>query len=280
MNSVTHLTETIGQILEEEANALAKETGFIQRERVLWGADFAQTLIFGWLGEPEITLDGLTQVAGRREVGISASGLCQRFTPAAASFLQRLLERLTQVRLQAEAAPIALLKRFTAVIVEDSSRISLPDELASVWRGCGGSHGSGQATLKLFVRWNVLSGELAGPLLSDGRPSDAKSPFNEQEVPAGGLYLGDQGFFALWRWQRWRQRQEGQKRYYLMRLEVGNRALPPQRTSPAAARDPAAASGSHPRTGGPGGHKGAGARATDRAARARGGSRTATPAPA
>jgi hypothetical protein len=221
MNSVTHFTETIGQILEEEANALAKETGFIQRERVLSGADFAQTLIFGWLGEPEITLDGLTQVAGRREVGISASGLCQRFTPAAASFLQRLLERLTQVRLEAEAAPIALLKRFTAVIVEDSSRISLPDELAPVWRGCGGSHGSGQATLKLFVRWNVLSGELAGPLLTDGRQSDAKSPFNEQEVPAGGLYLGDQGFFALWRLQRLRQRKEGQKRYYLMRLPVG-----------------------------------------------------------
>jgi len=34
MNSVTQLTETVRQILEEEANALAKESGFIQRERV------------------------------------------------------------------------------------------------------------------------------------------------------------------------------------------------------------------------------------------------------
>lgn len=217
MSSVTQWTETMRQILEEEANELAKESGFIQRERVLSGADFAQTLIFGWLSEPEITLDGLTQVAGRRDVQITASGLCQRFTAAAVTFLQRLLERLTQVRLQAEPAPIALLKRFTAVIVEDSSRIGLPAELAEMWRGTGDN----QAALKLFVRWNVLSGELHGPLLTDGRQADAKSPFQEQEVPAGGLYLGDQAFFEQGRLWQWHQRREGQRRYYLMRLPVG-----------------------------------------------------------
>jgi hypothetical protein len=224
MNSVTHVTEILRQMLEEEANTLAKETGFMQRERILNGADFAQTLIFGWLAEPQITLDGLTQVAERREVEISASGLCQRFTPAAAQFLRRLLERLTQVRLEAEAAPVALLKQFPAVIVEESSWIHLPDELAQVWRGCrgwGGSQGSSQATLKLFVRWNVLSGELQGPLLADGRQADARSPFKEQEVPAGGLYLGDQGFFEQGRLRQWHQRTAGHRRYYLMRLPMG-----------------------------------------------------------
>ncbi len=221
MISVTQVTETLRQVLEEEANTLAKETGFIQRERAFSGADFAQTLIFGWLAEPEISLDGLTQVAGRREIEITASGLHQRFTQAAAEFLQRLLERLTQVRLAAEAAPVALLKRFSAVIVEDSSRIHLPDDLAQVWQGCGGRQGTSRATLKLFVRWDVLSGELQGPLLTDGRQADAKSPFKEQDVPAGGLYLGDQGFFEQGRLREWHQRQAGQRRYYLMRLPVG-----------------------------------------------------------
>ena len=55
MISVTPFAETLRQILEKEANELAKETGFMQRERHLTGADFAQTLIFGWLEEPEIT---------------------------------------------------------------------------------------------------------------------------------------------------------------------------------------------------------------------------------
>ena len=221
MTSVSYVAETLRQILEEDANVLAKETGFIQRERTFTGADFAQMLIFGWLAEPAISLDGLTQVAGRREIEITASGLHQRFTPAAAAFLQRLLERLTQVRLHADAAPLALLKRFSAVIVEDSTRIHLPDELAEEWRGCGGSPGSSQATLKLFVRWNVLSGEVQGPLLTDGKQADAKSPLKDQEVPAEGLYLGDLGFFEQGRLRAWHQRTAGQRRYYLTRLPMG-----------------------------------------------------------
>jgi hypothetical protein len=107
------------------------------------------------------------------------------------------------------------------VIVEDSSRIHLPDALAVVWLGCGGSSGSSRATLKLFVRWNVLSGELHGPLLTDGKQADAKSPFKEEEVPAGRLYLGDQGFFEQGRLRAWHQRTAGQRHYYLMRLPVG-----------------------------------------------------------
>src|SRR6266566_3341251 len=39
MISVTQFAETLRQILEEEANQLAKETGFIQRERTITGAD-------------------------------------------------------------------------------------------------------------------------------------------------------------------------------------------------------------------------------------------------
>jgi hypothetical protein len=97
----------------------------------------------------------------------------------------------------------------------------LPDELAEVWRGCGGSQGTSQATLEVFVRWNVLSGEVHGPLLTDGKQADAKSPFKEQEVPAAGLYLGDQGFFEQGRLRQWHQCSAGQRRYYLMRLPMG-----------------------------------------------------------
>ena len=49
MTSVPQQTKVLQQILEEEAVRLAKETGFIQRERAFTGADFAQALILGWL---------------------------------------------------------------------------------------------------------------------------------------------------------------------------------------------------------------------------------------
>src|SRR6266853_1960702 len=105
MNSVTHFAEIVQRILEEEAEQLAREVGFIQREREISGADFVQTLILGWLQEPEITLDGQTQVLERREVSISASGLSQRFTPEAAA----LFERLSAEQMQVEPVDIALL---------------------------------------------------------------------------------------------------------------------------------------------------------------------------
>ena len=112
----------------------------------------------------------MRQVAGRRAVQSTASGLCQRFRRQAVEVLLRLLQRLTQVRLRAEAAPVALLWRVRAVIVEESSRISLPEEVAAI---CSAGTGS-QAGLKLFVRWHVRSGEVHGPLLTDGCQADAK----------------------------------------------------------------------------------------------------------
>src|SRR5216684_3334926 len=163
MNSVTHFAEIVQRILGEEAEQLAREVGFIQRERVISGADFVQTLILGWLQEPEITLDGQTQVLERREVSISASGLSQRFTPQAATLLQRVLERLCAEQMQVEAVEIALLKQFSAVILEDSSSITLPPELAEVWRGCGGSPGASEAAIKLFVRLRRAAGRAVWP---------------------------------------------------------------------------------------------------------------------
>src|SRR5260221_5337038 len=121
MSSVTHFTETVQRILSEEADQLAREVGFVQRERVISGADLVQSLLLVWLQEPEIAYDGLTQVLGRREVSITASGLSQRFTPEAAALLQRVLERLSAEQLEVEAVDLPLLKQFTAVIVEDSS---------------------------------------------------------------------------------------------------------------------------------------------------------------
>jgi hypothetical protein len=211
------------QILGPEADRLARETGFIQRERAFSGADFAQALIFGWLQRPDERVEGFVQILGRREVTITASGLCQRFTKEAATFLQRLLEVLAEQSMPAELVDIPLLRRFSAVVIEDSSSILLPAPLSAVWRGCGGKAGTSEATVKLFVRWDVLSGHLEGPRLTDGRHSDSKSPFNEDEVPTGGVYLADLGFFSQDRLCRLAKPRGGGKRFFVMRLQWGTR---------------------------------------------------------
>jgi len=98
MTSRPQQAEALQRILEEEAVGLAKETGFLERERAFTGADFAQAMILGWFQQADERLEGFTQILERREVSITASGLSQRFTEEAAIFMQRLLERLAEVR--------------------------------------------------------------------------------------------------------------------------------------------------------------------------------------
>jgi hypothetical protein len=92
MMDVTRHANFLQQILGREADQLARETGLIQREQAFRGADFAQVLILGWLQQSDERVEGFVQLPGRREVAITASGLSQRFTPEAATFLQRLSE--------------------------------------------------------------------------------------------------------------------------------------------------------------------------------------------
>lgn len=225
--SVTQAMEQFQEIVTEEARQLARETGAVQRvhEGGFDGASLAQMFLFGYWEEPNGRLDQLAQIAARGEVAVSASAICQRLTAPTAEFLRRLLVRLAEVRVEAEAVEVPLLKQFAAVIVEDSSTISLPAALAERWRGCGGSEGTSAAALKLFVRWDVLAGGLQGPRLSDGRTNDHQSPFNDTPLPVGALYLADLGFFGIQRLSRLAhgeaasggQQEQAGKRYFLTR---------------------------------------------------------------
>lgn len=223
MTSLSPQAIILEQILNHEADALARAVGFIQRQRAFSGADFAQALILGWLQQPAERVEGLVQILGRREVTITASGLCQRFTKEAALFLLRLLQRLAAQQFAAEGVEVPVLRRFSAVVVEDSSSILLPTALSEVWRGCGGRPGTSAAMLKLFVRWDVLSGRLEGPCLTEGRHTDTKSPFPLEDVPPGGLYLADLGFFSLQRLCWLARGRDGAKRFFVLRLLLGTR---------------------------------------------------------
>src|SRR5438552_16219266 len=97
--TIAQIEQALREVVEQDAPRLARETGFIQRERNFDGSDFAQVLIFGWLQNGEASLDELTQVAQERDVTLSGSGLSQRFTPQCAQFMRLLVERLAQRRM-------------------------------------------------------------------------------------------------------------------------------------------------------------------------------------
>jgi hypothetical protein len=108
------------------------------------------------------------------------------------------LQELTAGVVQADQdVPLELLRRFSNVIIEDSSSIPLPDELAEIWKGCGGHNGQGQAAVKMHVRWEIKRGQIWGPRLTNGRASDRSSPFNDDALPVDSLYVADLGYFNL-----------------------------------------------------------------------------------
>jgi hypothetical protein len=215
---MTPVQQALLTVLVEQANGLARSTGLIVRQRQLSGASFASLLILGWLQDPQASLDALVQFGTCLQVQISAQGLDQRFTLPAAVFFKALFEvALTQL-VQADPVAIPLLQRFTAVELEDSTSIGLPDELAGVFEGCGGSSPeAGLAACKLHLRYDACSGGLHLSALQDGRAADCATPLADLPAPVGTLEIRDRGFFDLSRMHS--EREQG--RYHLTSLKGG-----------------------------------------------------------
>ena len=228
MKSVSHrksFEETLKIVLEERANVVARQTGCVQHQVKFSGADLLQTLVFGWMQHPDISLEGLASMAQVRAVTVTDTAVHKRFTPQGAAFLHAMLEELASVVVMAdEDVPVKLVRRFRAVIFEDSSTIALPDVLAELWRGCGGNQAHTASAVKLHTRWDLKRGRLWGPALTDGRTSDQHSPLAQEAVPPRSLYCSDLGYFNL---ERLAGRHSA-KVYSLTRLRAGTALFTPQ----------------------------------------------------
>ena len=180
MELFSDVATSMQDVLTTEADAIATETDFVKRQRKFTGATFAQTLVFGWLSNPDATLDELTQIAAALGLKISQQCLDQRFTQSSAAFLREVLEASVSKVISGEPSALEVLRRFSGVYLIDSSTVTLPDELAEVWEGCGGSSPQNtSSSLKLHVRWDLLSGGI-GLELTAGRQADKRHDCCEQ----------------------------------------------------------------------------------------------------
>lgn len=191
------VADAIHFVLTHAANAAADNTGLVCRASKLSGAAFVQTLTFGWLANPQATLEELAQTAGLLGVAITPQGLDQRFTPQAAACLYAVLQAAVRRVLAADPVAVPVLQRFPGgVSLLDSTTIHLPDALAALWPSCmSETAAKGRAGLKLQVRLDLLHGTLYGPSIQAGRSSDRGSPMAQAPLPPGTLRLADLGYF-------------------------------------------------------------------------------------
>jgi hypothetical protein len=216
MEIVTQVTELLQGLLEESMDALARETTCVKRERKFSGSTLLSTLVLTMSRNPKPKPRDYQSTAAQLGVDVTENAILQRFTPALVKFLEAALKRVLRHVLITGAPPIELLERFPQVVIGDSTTITLPDEYAEQFPGCGGSHGSGKAALKIQVHWDLRHGRLQ-MLLEPGRASDAKSPISEIPLPAGSLSTFDLGYFSLDRFERVEQAGS----YWLSRLQHG-----------------------------------------------------------
>jgi hypothetical protein len=198
MVSVADLAMTLQPLFTSVADRAARDSGFIQRVRTVTGASFVQTLVFGWLGDPDVSLSGLTQSAAACDTPLSRQGLDQRFTPAAADCLYRVLAAALHTLIAADSVALPILMRFCGVYLWDSTTITLPDALAALWPGCGGRVTTNtRAALKVHLRWEFTTGAFDWLTLTDGRTSDRAAAYAAPTLPPGALRLTDLGYISL-----------------------------------------------------------------------------------
>jgi hypothetical protein len=221
----TQVESALLEVLTTQANALARPTGFIQRQGKLTGADFARVLVLGWLHKPDAGVSQLAQFGANLDVEITGQGIDDRWSVQAATFMSALFEVAINQVVQADPVALPLLNRFEAVVLEDSSSWRLPDELAGLFRGCGGHH-AGVGTMagcKIQVQLEMLRGQLICSPLLDAREPDAKTPLAQRPVRAHTLSIRDRGYLDVDRWLQEEAQEAWTLTYYKTGLQLFDR---------------------------------------------------------
>jgi hypothetical protein len=217
MGIITRISAAVQSLLVTVAEEVGQTCPVVLRKRKFTAGTLAQTFILGFLAKPDASDEELAQTAALCGVGVTTQAIEQRHTMRLAGFLEELFRRATQIMVKSQEVLAPLLERFTAVMILDSTGTTLPDELRERFPGCGGSHGGGQAAMKLQVQWDLRSGALEPIAIEPGRDCDYKTSLQSTPLAPGTLRITDLGYFDTEVFQRYSQ----QGVFWLSRLQYG-----------------------------------------------------------
>jgi hypothetical protein len=212
MTMVATVTTSLQHALGAALDDLARETGVIQRERKFTGQLLLRMIVLTLLHKPDASMWDFQVTATQLGLQVCETAVKKRFAAGGplVDFLRLALERALKQTVAAQPAVAELLQRFTAVFLGDSSTITLPDELAHLFPGCGGKAGTSAAALKIQVLWDLKSGRLERLVVEAGKASDARSSIaveQAEQALAGTLLIYDLGYFSVERFARVDHRQ-------------------------------------------------------------------------
>lgn len=199
MDVIPRVSASLQACLDEDLDQIARDCHVVLRERVFTGRTLLLMIVATLLHKPDATWADFHVTAAQLGLGISQTAVEKRFAAGQplVDFFRNALQRVLQKTIAADPSSATLFQQFTAVLIGDASTIALPDELADLFKGCGGSEGASRAALKLQVLWDLKTGTLAQLHVEPGKASDTKSPVAQAEAQPGELFVFDLGYFDL-----------------------------------------------------------------------------------
>lgn len=186
----------------EECEALARETGFIQRSTSrLTGSGFFNLLTAEVLNESTISYEGLCDILEERDPNaqITPQALCERMnSDGAVAFLKAGLEKTLKETTRPQFATMAAtwLEPFSRVLLQDSTQIQIHEKMADAFKGSGGN--ASAASVKVDYSYDVKNERAEHIAIRQGADSD--QGFAEDlaaRVQKGDLVIRDLGYFCL-----------------------------------------------------------------------------------
>lgn len=191
--------EAIGQKMADffmgAVEMVARETKFVQRESPVTGEMFLKASVFGFLENPEASLNDLAQVCLEQGVEVTPQGLDERISSRSVAFLSKMFNQAMETFRSTIALPLSILQQFTAINLLDSTQLALPDNMQEDYPGSGGS--ASPAGLKIQLVFDFLRGNMQQVVLQAGRQADQAYRDYLTIVEVGSLTIMDLGYFCL-----------------------------------------------------------------------------------
>ncbi len=203
MDIVTKVAAAMQSALGPALDQLGRQAGVIRRQRKFTGASLFRTIVLTLMRAPSPRTDHFVSTAAMLHLGVTGRAIEKRFDERLVTFLRRGLERTIEHALAADPARVALLEKFTAVEIQDSTSITLPDIYADQFPGRGGKSGSGKSAVKIQLAYDLRSGRVGKLEFQPGRDSELSGEDPDAPVRPGSLLIRDLGYFSLPRFRRW-----------------------------------------------------------------------------
>jgi hypothetical protein len=193
--SAKNLSNEILNLLDEQSiNEIAREVGFIQRERKISGYKFLQLMLFDYFNAKESSLNDLSnKLSFNYGVSITKQGIDGHFTDNAVIFFKKVLEKVISKTQISESD--SLLMSYDKVRIKDSTSFKLPDNMNDTYAGIGSCVNS---IIRIQFEYDVKRAEIIDLSLHEFKDQDSNNADEtKHNIRVNELIIRDLGYIKI-----------------------------------------------------------------------------------